>query len=133
MFAAGVLILALAIPYMSEGFQQQVAVTLQASVLAPFIVMQERLTEDRVRADQIEYLQGELDSLTAINSTQSVLADENRELRELLGLAERAGPRFLSATVLRPGTPGSESMFLVDVGRSDGVVEGAPVVSARGL
>ena len=132
-FAAGVMVLALAIPYMSGGFQQQIAVTLQASALAPFIAMQERLTEGRARADQIEYLQSEMDSLVAATSTLFALGDENRELRELLGLAERAGPRFLPATVLRPGTPGSESMFLVDVGAGDGVVEGAPVVSARGL
>ena len=133
MFAAGVMILALAIPYMSDGFQQQIAVTLQASALAPFIAMQERLTDRRTRADEIDFLQSEMDSLVAATSTLSALADENRELRGLLGLAERAGPRFLPATVLRPGTPGSESMFFVDVGASDGVAEGAPVVSARGL
>src|SRR5688572_10834169 len=127
------MVLALAVPYMSGGFQQQIAVALQGTALAPFISMQERFTEGRARAEQIDYLQSEMDSLVATTSTLAALADENRELRELVGLAERAGPRFLPATVLRPGTPGSESMFLVNVGASDGVVEGAPVVSARGL
>ena len=89
--------------------------------------------DSRARASEIEYLQSELDSLVAITSTQSALADENRTLRELLGLAERAGPVFAPASVLRPGTPGSESMFLLDVGYDGGVREGAPVVSARGL
>jgi rod shape-determining protein MreC len=127
------MVLALAVPYLSDDFQAQVAVALQGTALAPFIAMQERITEGRARADQIEYLQAELDSLVAITSTRSALIDENRELRELLGLAERAGPRFLPATVLRSGTLGSESMFLVDVGARDGVREGAPIVSARGL
>jgi rod shape-determining protein MreC len=127
------MVLALAAPYLSDDFQARVAVTLQSSALAPFIALQARITEGRARADQIEYLESELDSLAAVASTQAALIEENRELRELLGLAERAGPRFRPATVLRPGTPGSESMFLVDVGARDGVAEGAPIVSARGL
>jgi rod shape-determining protein MreC len=127
------MLVALVTPYLSDDVQAQVAVTLQATALAPFIAMQERITEARARAEQIDFLQADLDSLVAVASTQAALLDENRELRELLGLAERVGPRFRPATVLRPGTQGSESMFLVDVGARDGVEEGAPVVSARGL
>jgi rod shape-determining protein MreC len=127
------MILALATPYFSEGLQQRIAFTLQASALRPFISAQRRLAGARGRADQVEYLRSELDSLLAATSTQSALVDENRTLRELLGLADRAGPEFVPASVLRPGTPGSESMFLIDVGYEQGVREGAPVVSARGL
>ena len=131
--AIGVLVLALMTPYLSEGLQQQIAFTLRASVLRPFIATQEVLTEARANADRVDYLQAELDALSARVATQASLADENRTLRELLGLAERAGPAFVATTVMRPGTPGSESMFLVDVGLDDGVLEGAPVVGARGL
>jgi len=131
--AVGIWILALSLPYLTEGAQQRLAFGLQATALLPFISTQRLLTEARARADQIEALQEELDTLTAEASTQAALADENRTLRELLGLAEHAGPAFLPATVLRPGTPGSESMFLVDVGSEQGVREGAPVVTARGL
>jgi rod shape-determining protein MreC len=131
--AAVVFVVALAIPYSSQGFQQQIAQTLQGSALAPFIAMQERLAEGRARAEQIDFLQAELDSLSAVTATQAALADENRELRDMMGLRDRAGVRFLPAALLRPGTPGSESMFLVNVGAENGVTEGAPVVSARGL
>jgi rod shape-determining protein MreC len=131
--AAVVFVVALAVPYSSQRFQQQIALTLQGSALAPFIAMQERLAEGRARADQIDFLQAELDSVVAVAATQSALADENRELRDLIGLRDRAGPSFLPAALLRPGTQGSESMFLVNVGAEDGVTEGAPVVSARGL
>lgn len=123
--------MALVIPYLSDDFQARIAVALQGTALAPFIAMQERITEGRARAEQIEFLEAELDSLVAVASTQAALIDENRELRQLLGLAERAGPRFKPATVLRAG--GSESMFLVNVGARDGVQEGSPVVSANGL
>jgi rod shape-determining protein MreC len=131
--AVGVLVLALMTPYLSQGVQQQVAFTLRASVLRPFIGTQELLTEARASADRVDYLQSELDALSAAAATQAALADENRTLRDLLGLAERAGPAFVATTMMRPGTPGSESMFLVDVGLDDGVFEGAPVVGARGL
>jgi cell shape-determining protein MreC len=119
--------------YLSDDAQQRIAQTLQASVLKPFIWTQETLAQARFRADQIGFLQSEVDSLTAVLSTQGALLDENRGLRDLLGLAERASPLYVRATVTRPGTPGSESMFLVDVGREDGVEVYAPVVSAHGL
>jgi rod shape-determining protein MreC len=127
------MVLALATPYLSVGLQEQIATTLQASALRPFIATQRRLTESRTNADRIGYLLSELDAVTARASTQAALVEENRTLRELLALAERTGPAFLPATILRPGTPGSESMFIVGVGHRDGVREGAPVVSARGL
>lgn len=131
--AAGIMLLALSAPYLSEGVQEQVALTLQASALRPFIWTQRTLTEARANADRIAFLLSELDSLTAVVATQAALVDENHTLRDMLELAERARPAFVPATILRPGTPGSESMFLVDVGREQGVREGAPVVSARGL
>ena len=48
-------------------------------------------------------------------------------------LQERAGATYRPATIHRPGTPGSESTFLVDVGTRDGIRAGAPVVSPTGL
>jgi cell shape-determining protein MreC len=116
-------ITAIASLYLAEDTQQRIAQTFQGSVLRPFIWTQETLTQTRMRADQIAILQEEVDALTAIVSTQGALADENRSLRDLLGLVERAGPEFLRATVirLRPGAAGSESTFLVDVGSNDGV------------
>lgn len=131
--AAAIMLLALATPYFSDTLQQRVSFALQATALRPFIVAQRRLTESRRLAEQVRYLRRDLDSLVAVTATQSTLADENRTLRELLGLAERAGPAFVPASVLRPGTPGSESMFLLDVGFDRGLREGAPVLSARGL
>lgn len=133
LLAAVVAAVAVATLYAGAEAQQRVAQTLQATVLQPFIWTQQTLAQARIRADQIDQLQTHVDSLTAVLSTQAALADENRSLRELLGLAERASPFFLRATVIRPGTPGSESMFIVDVGRRDGVELYAPVVSAEGL
>jgi rod shape-determining protein MreC len=131
--AAAIGILAVATLYLDGDAQQRVAQVFQSTLLRPFIGMQETLQQARMRADQIDVLQGEVDSLTAVLSTQSAVSAENRELRELLGLAERAAPSYRRATLIRPGTPGSESMFILDVGSDDGVEMYAPVVNARGL
>ncbi len=124
---------ALATSYLPQGAQQNLAWAMRVSVLRPFVATQERLNDARMRASQVGTLQAQLDSLASLVSTQSALVDENRTLREMLGLRERAGPSFLPATVIRPGTPGSESMFLVELGSEDGVGEGAPVVGVHGL
>jgi rod shape-determining protein MreC len=127
------LILALTTLYLPEGGQQTLAWTVRASLLRPFLRIQEGVAAARMRARQVEDLQADLDSLSAVVATQGALFDENRTLRSLLGLARRVGTTFRPASVLRPGTPGSESMFLLDVGSDDGVVQGAPVVDAYGL
>jgi cell shape-determining protein MreC len=126
-------ILALTTLYLPQGGQQSLAWTLRASLLRPFLTLQENVATARLRARHVEDLQANLDSLSAMVATEGALFDENRTLRSLLGLARRVGTGFRPASVLRPGTPGSESMFLLDVGSEEGVVQGAAVVDAYGL
>jgi rod shape-determining protein MreC len=95
--------------------------------------LQETLNDARRRAGEVDVITQRLDSVTAILATQSALVEENRLLRDMLGLVERGGPRFVPATALRPGTAGSERMFVVDVGSRDGVPMGAAVVGPQGL
>lgn len=132
-FAVVVLLLALTTPYLGPQRQQRVSSTIQSTVLRPFIAMQRVTADARRRASEVDALTVRLDSLTALVSTQAALRDENRTLRELLGLAERTPHRWMPASVLRPGTPGSQSMFIVDVGGEDGVPVGAPVIGPHGL
>jgi rod shape-determining protein MreC len=127
------MLLALVFLYLPQGPQRQAAWVLRASVLRPFLAVQEALTASRLEARQVSEVQAQLDSLTSLLSTQNELALENQSLRNLLALSRRVGPGFRSALVIRPGTPGSESMFILDVGASDGVTEGAPVIDRHGL
>ena len=120
--AGVVFVVALSTSFLAEPTQQKISAALQVSVLRPFIATQERLEASRIGAAQADSLMALVDSLSSQLSTQSVLLDENRTLRSLLQIAERAGPDYLPATLLRPGTPGSESMFLVDRGARDGLV-----------
>lgn len=131
--AVAMLVLALAASYLPPTAQEQVAGAIRASVLRPFLATQRRLVAARLRAADVEVLRSHLDSLAAMLSTDQALVDENRTLRSLLGLSKRVGPSFRPADVIRPGTPGSESMFILDIGSADGVREGAPVVDRHGL
>lgn len=115
-----------------EG-QHGISSALRSSVLGPFIWTQESLHESRARSVEVTFLQSRLDSLAAELNARQPLLDENRRLRELLELQERAGHRFVSATAVRPGTRGSESMFLLNVGSLEEVAVNDPVVSADGL
>lgn len=131
--AVVVILLALVALYLPVGGQQRVAWSMRFTVLRPFIVLQERIRTSALRAQAVDAVQAQMDSLTAVMATQSALADENRTLRSLLDLRGRVGPGFHPASVLRPGTAGSESMFILDLGARDGVKVGAPVVDRHGL
>jgi rod shape-determining protein MreC len=106
---------------------------MRVTVLRPFIATQARLVAAWDNRVQVAVLRQQLDSLAASLSTQAALRDENRTLRNLLDLAERVEPSFKATSVLRGGTPGSESMFIVQLGSRDGITMGAPVVSRHGL
>ena len=125
--------LALVLMYMPPGPQRAVATTLRSTLLRPFISTQESLARARVHASESSRLQASLDSLSEVLAGQTTLLEENRRLRSLLGLSDRLGPSFRPASVVRSGTVGSESMFLLDLGYEDGIRPGAPVVVGAGL
>ena len=127
------LIVALATSYLPDAAQQRVAWALRSSALRPFIATQERLADARMRATEVSVIRGQLDSLSAVLSTQGALSDENRTLRDLLNLGTRVGPAYQAVSVIRPGTPGSESMFLLFLGAEHGVAIAAPVINRHGL
>ncbi|MGD8361163.1 MAG: hypothetical protein PVJ04_07000, partial [Gemmatimonadota bacterium] len=130
--AVGFFVLSLVILYLPAGVQGELAAALRATALRPFLLTQETLVQVRLHAEKAEVLQARLDSLAAIVAIQAPLVQENRHLHELLGLWERAPSVFLPASVIRPGTPGSESVFLLDVGSERGVEPGDPVIMREG-
>ncbi len=130
---AGFLFLSIVLMVLPMPAQQQLSAVLRSTVLAPFVWTQESIRQTRVRAREIADLQAQLDSAMAVLFAQRTLEEENRRLRALLELHPREIPGFVSASVIRPGTRGSESMFLLDVGSSEGVEVNDPVVVAGGL
>ncbi|MBW3535404.1 MAG: rod shape-determining protein MreC [Gemmatimonadetes bacterium] len=125
--------LALALTYLPPGQQQGIASALRVSLLRPFVATQEGLVATRERAIDSRHLRSQHDSLVAVMSAHHTTVEENRRLRALLSLQGRVGPSYRPATVIRAGTAGSESMFLLNVGEDDGVRAEAPVITRHGL
>lgn len=115
------------------GGQRQVAWAVQVTVLSPFVRIQETLARARVQATESARLRALLDSMVAVSTARTHLLEENRRLRGLLSLSRRMGPEWVAASVIRPGTVGSESMFQLNVGADDGVRVNAPVITRHGL
>ncbi|NIP83095.1 MAG: hypothetical protein GWM90_29250, partial [Gemmatimonadetes bacterium] len=116
-----------------QDYQTPIRRGIRATVLRPFIWAQSELMASSSHTVDVSALRAERDSLSAVVSAQASLAEENRRLRELLGLRGRAEPSFVPAEVIRLGTPGGESSFLLDVGERDGVAVGSPVIASAGL
>jgi rod shape-determining protein MreC len=124
---------ALVTSYLPATAQERIAAVLRSTVLRPFVTTQETITLARSRAVDTDALTKRLDSLVAAKAAEGSLAEENRRLRAMLQLSRKLGPTFASATLVRAGTAGSESTFLVDVGEAAGIHANAPVLSAQGL
>ncbi len=133
LIALGFFVVSLLVLYFPDGAQQQLASLIRGSILRPFVMTQEGLARRRVHAAETEALQLQLDSLASVLSDQTTLAEENDRLRRLLDLSRRLSSMYVAASVIRPGTPGSESMFLLDAGGRRGVVTNTPVIMGRGL
>ena len=133
LIALGFLVVSLLVLYFPDGAQQQLASLIRGNILRPFVMTQEGLARRRVHAAETEALQLQLDSLASVLSDQTTLAEENDRLRRLLDLSRRLSSMYVAASVIRPGTPGSESMFLLDAGGRRGVMANTPVIMGRGL
>lgn len=128
----GVLLLALFFFVLPDTYKAPVRDFLRGTVMRPFVSLQARLAA-RGRVGEPAELKAQRDSLLAIVAAQAALAEENRRLREALGLGERLEPSFVPAQVLRVGATGAESTFVLDVGAEDGVAVGSPVLAPDGL
>jgi rod shape-determining protein MreC len=132
-FAGGILLVALFLYLIPAPYQQPIRETLRRTLLRPFLVAQERLAAQRARSVDISLVRAQRDSLAALVAAQTMLSEENRRLRELVGLGTRAGDSFIPAQVLRLGLVGAEGTFVVDVGTAQGVSVGSPVIASEGL
>jgi cell shape-determining protein MreC len=118
--------------FLPSDSQGRIAQALRGSVLRPFTLTQETVAQARLRAEGALSLQAKLDSLGALVASQAALEEENRHLRELLDIEAKAPRTFVHANLLRSGTAGSQSLFLLDVGSDQGVRPGDPVLMRGG-
>ncbi|HSH45484.1 MAG TPA: rod shape-determining protein MreC [Longimicrobiales bacterium] len=119
--------------FMPQEYQATIRGAVRGTVLRPFIMAQSGLAERGVTQVDVSAMRVERDSLAAVVAAQASLAEENRRLRELMGLRNRAPRAFVPSELVRIGTQGGESSFLLDVGTEDGVRAGSPVIASGGL
>jgi rod shape-determining protein MreC len=131
--AAGVLLLALAIWLLPSKYHVPIQNALRTSVLRPFLNAQATLASRRVRTLDVSGIRAQRDSLLALVSALTPLADENRRMRELLALHARTGNAFVPAEVLRLGVGTAKGTFILSVGSADGVRVESPVIAPEGL
>jgi len=126
-------LVAVVLVYLPDAQQQRVASGVRATLLLPFTFTQSALAEARRRSQRAAELRSQLDSAIAVVTSLTTLREENQRLRGLLELSRRVGISTVAASVIRPGTTGSESLLILDVGSRDGVTVDAPVFTNRGL
>ena len=106
---------------------------LRETVLSPFLEINGAIARMRERALDFNVLRAQMDSVAALVAQLRTLAEENRQLREVLSLRDRKRNSVRAVTVVRTGTPGAESVFLVDVGADEGVRAFNAVATEAGL
>ena len=133
LLAVGVLLGSLIVLNLPPGPQQAMRHLLRETVLSPFIEINGAIARTRERALYFDLLREQMDSLVAPVAARRTLAEENRQLRSLLALADRRTHRVVAVTVIRVGTPGSESTFHLDAGLGAGIGPFNAVVTEGGL
>lgn len=126
------LLLSAVLLYLPAEAQALLAGAVRFTLLRPFLEVQAGVVRVRVLMEETTRIQARMDSLAALVVAQGTVEEENRRLRALLGVSPAMRVGFVPARVVRPGTPGSESVFLLDVGRQHGVSAGDPVVMREG-
>jgi rod shape-determining protein MreC len=131
--AGVILLLGFVLYLLPPAHQQPVREAIRGTVLRPFLAFQVQIAERRNRMADITVIRSQRDSLAALAAAQATLAEENRRLRSLLGLAGRAGEEFVPADLLRLGVGAAESTFMIAAGADQGVRVGSPVIAPEGL
>ncbi len=128
-----VVFFSLVVLYLPPKIQETPAYVVRATALKPFILGQEYLIQRRAHTRSVEELQLRLDSLLMVVTSQTNLKEENTRIKELLGVTEKMAYGHISGNTIRPGTAGSEGLFLMDVGTDQGVSVNDPVILGEGL
>ncbi len=131
--ALGMILLSLITVFLPAGPQQQIGHVLRESILKPFIEIHVAITQVRSRARDYDILRAQMDSAMGFVAAHTTLAEENRQLRSILGLGDRPAVRYVPAAITRPTSSGSASVVRVGAGSDHGVLPFSAVVTDEGL
>lgn len=106
---------------------------IRATVLRPFLQIQEWSEASRTSRAAFDRLRGERDSAAYAAQFLPSLRAENQRLRALLGLGARVRVPYVAAEVLHQSVPTDGRTLLLSAGARAGVEPFDPVVGAEGL
>lgn len=129
----GLVLLSLITVNLPTEVQWSVGNAVRQSVLRPFIEIQLIVTRARAQARDYRTVRTQMDSALILIASQRTLAEENRQLREILDLQERSNNRLVPVSVTRSGTFGSASVFRLDKGSAAGIRRFDAVITDLGL
>lgn len=126
-------VLAVVALVMPDWMQNAVATSIRRTVLAPLVNVQQKSQVVRatiVTRDSVEQVKA---TATGLELSAPQLANENEQLRQMLGLAARLRRGFISAEALQTGTLDRDFTMTVSAGSNVGVEPLTPIVTADGL
>lgn len=129
----GCVALALGTLLLPQSWTQSVAIALRETAAVPFVWLQRRAEEGRTSGARLQAVMAQRDSAAMALQEAGEVEAENRRLRGLLQLTERAPGRFLVAEVLHQPLPTDGRTLLLGLGAAGGVRPYLPVVSPEGL
>lgn len=118
---------------MPRWMQDSVSTAIRRTVLAPLVSVQQKAEVMRttiVTRDSVQQFRG---AALGQALTAPELANENSQLRQMIGLGARLNHGFVSAEALRTRTLDREFTMTVSVGSNAGVEPLTPIVTADGL
>jgi rod shape-determining protein MreC len=126
-------VLSVATMTLPDTWRQPIARGLRATVLAPFLYLQQQSEELRTSRARYDQVVAQRDSTALAAGFVPELRNENARLRGLLGLGQRLGGGFVAAEVLHQPEPTNPLTLVLSAGKRQGVQPLAPVVSPEGL
>lgn len=129
----GLVLLSLITVNLPSEVQRSVGAVMRQSVLRPFVEIQLIVTRARAQARDYRTVRTQMDSALILIASQRTLAEENRQLREILDLQGRSTNRLVPVSVTRSGTYGSASVFRLDKGSAAGIRRFDAVITDLGL
>jgi rod shape-determining protein MreC len=126
-------VLSVAAMGLPESWRQPIARGLRATVLAPFLYLQQQSEELRTSRARYDQVVAQRDSTALAAGFVPELRNENARLRGLLGLGQHLGGGFVAAEVLHQPEPTNALQLVLSAGKRQGVQPLAAVVSPEGL
>lgn len=118
---------------MPERWRASSAGAVRRTVLAPFVTVQQRAELVRATIVARDSVQNQSAQIIGTSLDAAAVANENTQLRQLIGIGARLGHGFVAAEALQTEAFDRDYTLTLSAGSNAGVERFTPVVTAAGL